>query len=456
MAPTTTRPPPPPPSPSPTPPALARTETPTPQRAEPWLPWTVASALTMGVVGSLSRVFLYGANRTEVEGLQPFLRILDERSDVNSRERGLITVSNHISVMDEPLLWGILPTKYLFSPHAMRWSLGAADICFNNTPVATFFTLGQVLPTHRLAYSSHGGLFQPTMTQAIRLLSRGPFPVDSLPSPSSSSTTTATPRTGISIIDDPFSSNQLSYPSSSSSSSSSSSTGLSTTQKQYSTTGQDAYPLPTRYTSTRAHSWLHVFPEGKVHQHESRTMRYFKWGVARLLLEAEPIPRLVPIWIEGFNDVMDETRSFPRWIPRPARRIHVLIGDEVDAEERFGDLRARWRQLVRETESKSNTVPSPRSLEGKKATTTIEVTEEEATETEAALGVLNDEGLKYGDIATALRIECTKRVRDEVLRLRNARGWPPEDPKAGLVDTWLQEGQGRQGRMLDGSWLRDV
>ena len=63
-------------------------------------PWThrALSAFTIGSVGFLCRSFLYGLSRTETHGLDKFLEILDERRDETKRERGLITVSNHMSV----------------------------------------------------------------------------------------------------------------------------------------------------------------------------------------------------------------------------------------------------------------------------------------------------------------------------------------------------------------------
>jgi monolysocardiolipin acyltransferase len=68
---------------------------------EPPLSHRVPSALTIGIVGFMCRAFLYAFSRTETEGLEPFLRILDERKDASRRERGLITVSNHLSVYVE-------------------------------------------------------------------------------------------------------------------------------------------------------------------------------------------------------------------------------------------------------------------------------------------------------------------------------------------------------------------
>ena len=58
---------------------------------QPSLPWRAASATVMAFAGSVSRIVMFGANKTEVHGLDGFLRLLDAREDINRRERGLIT-----------------------------------------------------------------------------------------------------------------------------------------------------------------------------------------------------------------------------------------------------------------------------------------------------------------------------------------------------------------------------
>ncbi|KAI9670063.1 MAG: hypothetical protein M1817_004543 [Caeruleum heppii] len=375
------------------------------QPVAPSLPWRLSSSVVMGVTGALCRTFLHGANRTEVHGLDGFLRVLDERQDIEGRERGLITVSNHTSVLDDPIIWGVLPLRYLFRPDHLRWGLGSYDICFKNKPLATFFSLGQVLPTHRQAHSPHGGLFQPTMTQAIRLLSHRPSHSSASSSFSQDHLDHSTSTPG---IPDPFSTPHLTY----------------------TTNNVDTFPAPSAYLSRR-HSWIHIFPEGKVHQRTDKTMRYFKWGVARLILEAEPLPQIVPMWIEGLNEVMHEAREAPRWVPRVGKDIKVVFGEEVDAEKVFGDLRRKWRGLVEK--------------------------EGDATSDEGwSLGELQTERLRYGDEAVKLRIECTMRVRGELLKVRRQAGLPDEDPKEGLVETWRAEGGSREGQMADGSWVKDT
>lgn len=65
--------------------------------ASPGLPWRLASMAVMGTVGALSRGFLYGFNNVEVTGLSHLLGTLDRRK-TQGRERGLLTVCNHVAV----------------------------------------------------------------------------------------------------------------------------------------------------------------------------------------------------------------------------------------------------------------------------------------------------------------------------------------------------------------------
>jgi hypothetical protein len=58
---------------------------------QPGLPWRLGSSVIIGIVGSISRLFLYGANTTDVHGLDDFLGLLDKRVDVRNRQRALIT-----------------------------------------------------------------------------------------------------------------------------------------------------------------------------------------------------------------------------------------------------------------------------------------------------------------------------------------------------------------------------
>lgn len=162
-------------------------------------------------------------------------------------------------------------------------------------------------------------------------------------------------------------------------------------------------------------------------------MRYFKWGVARLILEPTECPDVVPMFIEGSDQVMHESRTFPRFIPRIGKDITVTFGHELDVESTFGDLRKRWRELCDE-DARANGLDEWDEL---------------------TLGIV-PESLVHHPEAVKLREECTRRVRDAVLQVRKSRGYKDEDPKSGAVETWAKEGPKREGKMDDGSWVKDT
>lgn len=166
-----------------------------------------------------------------------------------------------------------------------------------------------------------------------------------------------------------------------------------------------------------------------VHQHPARSMRYFRWGVARLLLEAQPPPEVVPIFLEGTDAVMPEDRRFPRFLPRVGGRIRIAFGEAIDYEATFGDLRRRWESLVRKTRG-SGAAP---------------VAGDE--------GELVDDELRYGDEAQRIRIEVTRRMRDEILKLRRKLGYPDEeDGSYALAETWAKDPHQKRYRSpVDGS-----
>ena len=294
----------------------------------------------------------------------------------------------------------MLPLSYAFNPSNLRWTLGAHDICFQNKLLSAFFTHGQVLPCHRSKHSIHGGMFQPVMTQAIRLLS----------SPSS-------------------------FPA----------------EPTYSTTGSDSIPSPLIHPIYRRYSWVHVFPEGLVHQHPQVDLRYFKWGLARLILESDPTPDIVPMFIDGTQRCMPEDREFPRFLPRIGKKVHVSFGDVLDFDDVFGDLKARWDRLVLKESNKERKRIQGTSWRffgflswGKRGGDGKNPEEggggKEGNATAALPGELASDELKYGREAQEIRIEVARRMREEILKLRRKAGdYAEPDPTFGFADTWAAD-----------------
>ncbi|GAA5945008.1 hypothetical protein JCM3775_004257 [Rhodotorula graminis] len=186
-------------------------------------------------VGAFSKLFLKAGTRSvRVDGLTQFLERLQG-------ERGVLTVANHISVVDEPFMWGTLPLRSFLDSRRTRWTLGASDVMFNGKWDRWFFEKGQVIETFR-----GKGIYQRAIDESSKKLDAG--------------------------------------------------------------------------------NWVHIFPEGRIKQEDLHSLRRFKWGISRILMECERMPLVVPVWIKGFQDVMDEPRVWPNYLPRRNKDITILFG----------------------------------------------------------------------------------------------------------------------------------
>ena len=187
----------------------------------------------------------------------------------------------------------------------------------------------------------------------------------------------------------------------------------------FSTMEGDSFLAPAAYAINRK-GWVHVFPEACVYQDPKRSMRYFKWGVSRLILEADPAPELVPMFIDGTQNIFPESRGWPRWAPRVGADIRISFGDSVDVEETFGAARAEWKALAAKHQAWSSVgVP----------------------------GAAWADELKLGAEATALRITVAKIVRDQVQKLRLKHGFAVDDHSLALAETWER----KPGQLTSGS-----
>lgn len=131
-------------------------------------PPPLLSAFVMAVAGAAGKALFATASATN--GLHVYRRdaLLTAVTD-RPPGTGLLTVSNHKSVLDDPLLLGaLLPWSLLTDPSRMRWGLCAVDICWQGRAAAAVLTAGKVLPIVR-----RGGLGQPELTRYAALLGRG-------------------------------------------------------------------------------------------------------------------------------------------------------------------------------------------------------------------------------------------------------------------------------------------
>ncbi|TFK43269.1 acyltransferase-domain-containing protein [Crucibulum laeve] len=191
----------------------------------------------------------------QVNGLPHLIAALENSK--RDRGQGILTIANHISTLDDPVTWGILPAQYFFNPRNTRWALGASDIMFTNPVFSTFFHLGQTLETFR-----GNGIHQPALDTAIEKVNQG--------------------------------------------------------------------------------NWVHLYGEGKVNQPDTYVfdkdgfprLPRFKWGVGRIVMEANIPPVVIPMWLTGYNNLMPEGRKFPyKYFPRPGAQLSVTFGDPIPTEE---------------------------------------------------------------------------------------------------------------------------
>ncbi|KAF5369807.1 hypothetical protein D9758_001351 [Tetrapyrgos nigripes] len=128
---------------------------------------SVLSAATVSTVGLTCKTFCsLGYVSLDVYGLNNLAEAL--HSQARLCQRGVVTVSNHISTLDDPMTWAALPPGYYLKSRLTRWTLGASDIMFTNPIFSVFFRYGQVLETFR-----GKGIYQPAVDTAINKLDNG-------------------------------------------------------------------------------------------------------------------------------------------------------------------------------------------------------------------------------------------------------------------------------------------
>ncbi|XP_059652400.1 uncharacterized protein LOC132299663 [Cornus florida] len=117
------------------------------------------------VLGNVCHVFMNGLNHVQIYGAEKLHQALLHRP----KNKPLITVSNHVASLDDPLvIASLLPKSALFNPHSLRWTLCATDRCFRNPATSAFFRFVKVLPVSR-----GDGIYQKGMDVAISKLNRG-------------------------------------------------------------------------------------------------------------------------------------------------------------------------------------------------------------------------------------------------------------------------------------------
>eukprot|EP01063_Lacrimia_lanifica_P028944 TRINITY_DN4325_c0_g1_i3.p1 TRINITY_DN4325_c0_g1~~TRINITY_DN4325_c0_g1_i3.p1 ORF type:complete len:311 (+),score=94.88 TRINITY_DN4325_c0_g1_i3:24-935(+) len=125
------------------------------------LPWhlRLGRAAVFGAGGVVSKVLFKGFGRGTFHGADRLMAAV-ERGRVEGRS--VVTVSNHVGTIDDPVLWGGLPWGWVVANGAAnkRWIWAAQEICHKTPALAWFFGIGQCIPVVR-----GGGLAQPAVAE---------------------------------------------------------------------------------------------------------------------------------------------------------------------------------------------------------------------------------------------------------------------------------------------------
>lgn len=341
-------------------------------RTSPW--WNYASKLTCMAAVGYAKLVLNSIYKVEVKGLENLDLALKRSQEEN---RGIVSVMNHMSMVDDPFVWGCLPWSYYRDVDHIRWCLGAKNVCFKGTFLSYFFSLGKILPTERFGV----GPFQPSIEGAIRLLS---------------------PDDTLNLIYD----------------------GSDEVNKKWLSYKREDYIEVPNLLAKKIQqdyinpvirskpSWVHIFPEGFVLQLQppfNNSMRYFRWGVSRMVLEATRQPIVVPIFSHGFEKIAPESEKKTlreRYLPNNfGSTVKVFIGEPIN-DEIIQKYRTEWLALVEKFNRGAQD--------------------------------LNDK-LKFDDKVKDLRSRLSSELRRHVLKIRDATGeFAPEDERFKEHKFWTQ------------------
>ncbi|XP_005099690.1 tafazzin [Aplysia californica] len=130
----------------------------------PWL-WKLSTRFAVTTVGFTCKFWLEWLNKARFHNRE----ILHDMFDKTPDNRGLLTVSNHSSCIDDPLMWGALKARQIANTKRMRYSSAAEDVCFKGSNLlSTFFSLGKVFPIVR-----GDGVYQKGMDYMVDQLDLG-------------------------------------------------------------------------------------------------------------------------------------------------------------------------------------------------------------------------------------------------------------------------------------------
>eukprot|EP00256_Glycine_max_P024771 XP_003547876.1 N-acylphosphatidylethanolamine synthase isoform X3 [Glycine max] len=123
----------------------------------------ISRKVVIAAVGAFAKTVSSLLNTAAVHNADTLLRLVRSRPNCVP----LINVSNHMSTLDDPVMWGFKGFP-IFDTKLARWVLAAEDICFKNALYSYIFRVGKCIPITR-----GGGIYQEHMIEALERLKDG-------------------------------------------------------------------------------------------------------------------------------------------------------------------------------------------------------------------------------------------------------------------------------------------
>lgn len=125
----------------------------------------VMERVVVGTLSTLARLFMRGLSSTTTYGAHHVQDAIEYRP----ASQGLITISNHASLYDDPFTVAMLMKPHWFwRTEHLRYTLCATNHCFRNAVLAQLFRWGRVLPVER-----GEGIDQPHMRAVLGRIDAG-------------------------------------------------------------------------------------------------------------------------------------------------------------------------------------------------------------------------------------------------------------------------------------------
>jgi monolysocardiolipin acyltransferase len=99
----------------------------------------------MVIVHLMTKVYLRMFQQVQAKNLGALHRAILDRP----KGTPLITLSNHASCIDDPVMWGTVPFQAALKIQTTRWTLAAKELTFTNKLYNYFFSRGQLVPVVR-------------------------------------------------------------------------------------------------------------------------------------------------------------------------------------------------------------------------------------------------------------------------------------------------------------------